>query len=69
MKMLIGKNNREAAILYKQALENRKHNVTITLNGFDCLREYHNMFHEMAFGKYHVNYRCELSSSSPLPLC
>src|SRR5262249_8810452 len=35
------------ALLYKQALEDRGHHVTITPNGEDCLKTYHDVFQEM----------------------
>jgi CheY-like chemotaxis protein len=61
MQILLAEKNENIAILYKQVLENRKHKITITSNGFDCLKEFHNMYHEMRFGKLSSS----VSSSSP----
>ena len=41
MQILIAEKNEETAVLYKYALENRNHKVTSTLNGIDCLKEFH----------------------------
>jgi CheY-like chemotaxis protein len=62
MQILLAEKNENIAILYKQVLENRKHKVIITSNGFDCLKEFHNMYHEMRFVKLSSSVS---SSSSP----
>jgi CheY-like chemotaxis protein len=50
MNILIAEDERDIALLYKEALEARKHNVTITLNGEDCLKKYHEATHNVKFG-------------------
>ena len=50
MNILITEDERDIALLYKDALEARKHKVTITLNGEDCLKEYHDVTHDVKFG-------------------
>ena len=41
MKILIAEDEYDIALLYKMALEKRSHKVTITENGEDCLKIYH----------------------------
>src|SRR5438067_13326515 len=41
MKILIAEDEYDIALLYKMALEKRNHKVTITENGEDCLKIYH----------------------------
>ena len=41
MKVLIAEDEYDIALLYKMALEKRNHKVTITENGEDCLKIYH----------------------------
>jgi CheY-like chemotaxis protein len=61
MNILIAEDERDIALLYKEALEARKHKVTITLNGEDCLKEYHDVTyiakfgHESSSAHYHSN--------------
>lgn len=40
-KILIAEDESDVAALYKKVLENRNHQVTITINGEDCLKTYH----------------------------
>lgn len=47
MNILIAEDENDLALLYKQALEDRDHHVTITPNGEDCLKTYHDVFQEM----------------------
>lgn len=47
MNILIAEDENDLALLYKQALEDRDHYVTITPNGEDCLKTYHDVFQEM----------------------
>ena len=41
MKILIAEDDKDSALLYKRALEKRKHQVMITNNGEECLNIYH----------------------------
>ncbi|MDQ3839693.1 MAG: response regulator [Thermoproteota archaeon] len=41
MRVLIAEDDKDTALLFKKALEKRGHNVTITHNGEDCLKVYH----------------------------
>jgi CheY-like chemotaxis protein len=47
MNVLIAEDEEDIALLYKKALEVRNHRVTITSNGEDCLKIYHDAFQEM----------------------
>jgi CheY-like chemotaxis protein len=47
MNILIAEDENDLALLYKQALEDRDYHVTITPNGEDCLKTYHDVFQEM----------------------
>lgn len=47
MNILIAEDENDLALLYKQALNDRDHHVTITPNGEDCLKMYHDVFQEM----------------------
>jgi CheY-like chemotaxis protein len=40
MRILIAEDDLDIAIMYKKALEKNKHNVVLTSNGSDCLRDY-----------------------------
>lgn len=50
MNVLIAEDEHDIALLYKEALEARKHKVIITLNGEDCLKTYHDVAHSLKFG-------------------
>src|SRR5688572_12281328 len=50
MQVLIAEDDLDIAILYKKALEKRKHDVVITTNGEDCLKKYLDALHHMTFG-------------------
>jgi CheY-like chemotaxis protein len=50
MQVLIAEDDLDIANLYKQALERRSHNVTITSNGEDCLKRYLDALNHMTFG-------------------
>jgi CheY-like chemotaxis protein len=41
MKVLIAEDDKDTALLFKMALENRGHHVITTQNGEDCLKVYH----------------------------
>lgn len=41
LKILIAEDESDIAALYKKVLENRNHQATITTNGEDCLKTYH----------------------------
>jgi CheY-like chemotaxis protein len=41
MKVLIAEDDKDTALLFKMALENRGHHVITTRNGEDCLKVYH----------------------------
>jgi CheY-like chemotaxis protein len=47
MNILIAEDDKDIALLYKKVLEARNHKVTITSNGEDCLKCYHDVFQEM----------------------
>jgi CheY-like chemotaxis protein len=47
MNILIAEDEKDIALLYKKALEVRNHRVTVTPNGEDCLKTYHDVFQEM----------------------
>ena len=49
LNILIAEDEYDIALLYKKALEVRNHRVTVTLNGEDCLKNYHDAFQEMIF--------------------
>jgi CheY-like chemotaxis protein len=49
LKILVAEDEQDIALLYKRALENRKHQVTITTNGEDCLKTYHEVCQSMRF--------------------
>jgi CheY-like chemotaxis protein len=50
MQVLIAEDDLDIATLYKKALEKRKHEVTITSNGEECLKKYMDTLHHMTFG-------------------
>jgi len=50
MQVLIAEDDLDIATLYKKALEKRKHDVTITSNGEECLKKYLDTLHHMTFG-------------------
>jgi DNA-binding response OmpR family regulator len=47
MNILLAEDEIDIASIYKETLESRNHRVTITSNGEDCLKAYHNAFQEM----------------------
>ncbi len=47
MNILLAEDENDIAFIYKQALESRNHHVTVTSNGEDCLKAYHDAFQEM----------------------
>lgn len=47
MNILVAEDERDVALLYKKALEGRNHRVTVTSNGEDCLKSYHDVFQEI----------------------
>lgn len=47
MNILIAEDEKDIALLYKKVLEARDHQVTVTSNGEDCLKCYHDVFQEM----------------------
>ena len=47
MNILIAEDENDIASMYKETLESRNHQVTITSNGEDCLKVYHDAFQEM----------------------
>jgi len=49
MKILIAEDEEDIALVYEKALETRKHEVTITFNGEDCLKTYHDKAYYMKF--------------------
>lgn len=50
MQVLIAEDDLDIATLYKKALEKRKHDVTITSNGEECLKKFMDTLHHMTFG-------------------
>jgi CheY-like chemotaxis protein len=49
LKILIAEDETEIAILYKTALKKRNHQLTITTNGEDCLKVYHEDYQRNRF--------------------
>jgi CheY-like chemotaxis protein len=47
MKILVAEDHRDTALVYKYSLEDRGHQVTITTNGEECLRTYHEELHRV----------------------
>ena len=47
MNILIAEDEMDIGLLYKKVLEARNHQVTVTSNGEDCLKCYHDVFQEM----------------------
>ena len=47
MSILIAEDENDIASIYKETLESRNHRVTVTSNGEDCLKAYHDAFQEM----------------------
>lgn len=47
MSILLAEDENDIASIYKETLESRNHRVTITSNGEDCLKAYHDAFQEM----------------------
>ena len=47
MNILVAEDEKDIASLYKKVLEVRNHQVTVTSNGEDCLKCYHDVFQEM----------------------
>jgi CheY-like chemotaxis protein len=47
MNILIAEDEMDIALLYKEVLEARNHQVTATSNGEDCLKCYHDMFQQV----------------------
>jgi CheY-like chemotaxis protein len=49
LKILVAEDEQDIALLYKRALEDRKHQVLITTNGEDCLKTYHEVCQSIRF--------------------
>jgi len=47
MRILIAEDDQDISILYKRALEKRKHSVILTSTGEACLENYLDIFHNM----------------------
>jgi CheY-like chemotaxis protein len=60
MNILIAEDEMDIALLYKKVLEARNHRVTVTSNGEDCLKCYHDMFQEMISSHTHCMQRLQL---------
>jgi CheY-like chemotaxis protein len=56
MKILIAEDENDIALLYKKTLERRHHEVTITNNGEDCLKIYHEEYQRFMFGTYVIRH-------------
>jgi CheY-like chemotaxis protein len=52
MKILIAEDEYDIALLYKRALENKNYQVTLTSNGEDCLKTYHEESQRKRFRTY-----------------
>ena len=52
MKILVGEDESDIALLYKKALEGRNHEVTLASNGEDCLEIYHEESQRLLLGTY-----------------
>ena len=51
LEILIGEDEYDIALLYKIALEKRKHIVSIAYNGEECLKKYHEKFQRLRFSR------------------
>jgi CheY-like chemotaxis protein len=49
MNILIAEDEMDIALLYKKVLEERNHQVTVTTNGEDCLKCYHDVFQDTCY--------------------
>jgi len=49
MKLLIAEDESDIALTYKKGLEWKKHRVTITANGEECLKAYNEELHKITF--------------------
>ena len=56
LKVLIAEDEHDIAMLYKTALEDKKHQVTITTNGEDCLKTYHEACQRIRFDSQQSDY-------------
>jgi CheY-like chemotaxis protein len=65
MNILIAEDERDIALLYKEALAARKHKVTITFNGEDCLKTYHDVGHTVKFGNESLSFHRHCKYNSP----
>jgi CheY-like chemotaxis protein len=52
LKILVAEDEQDIALLYKRALEDRKHQVIITTNGEDCLKTYHEISQSIRLNSY-----------------
>ena len=69
MNILIAEDERDIALLYKEALEARKHKVTITLNGEDCLKIYNDEMQKRALNTISNHaYYSSLSNDPPFDI-
>lgn len=53
LNILIAEDESDIAVLYKTVLEKRKHKATITTNGEDCLKAYHEVSQSNRFATEH----------------
>lgn len=56
LKILVAEDEQDIALLYKRALEDRKHQVLITTNGEDCLKTYHEVCQSIRFDSQQSGY-------------
>lgn len=67
MRILIAEDDLDIAIMYKKALEKNNHNVVLTSNGSDCLRDYLTTLKNLASNLAQPNnaYADEINFDSP----
>jgi CheY-like chemotaxis protein len=65
LKILVAEDEQDIALLYKRALENRKHQVTITTNGEDCLKTYHEVCQSIRFDSQQSCYNISAGNNLP----
>jgi CheY-like chemotaxis protein len=65
LKVLIAEDEHDIAMLYKTALEDKKHQVTITTNGEDCLKTYHEVCQSIRFDSQQSCYNISAGNNLP----
>jgi len=65
LNILIAEDEPDIAALYKKVLEKRKHKATITTNGEDCLKAYHEIYQRHRFSSGQQLYHQSDSKNTP----